>query len=185
MDDLTALEQLDRRLNDERHVVACVLFKLTVTTLVPANHPRLAAEARSEVSHAIGMLRSLVLGRGLALRDTAEHWQLSPDALSFGALAERTPAPYSVMLREHAQAFESLAEQMEAIVHAHAELAGLEHLSEMVRAFTAASGGEGADTRALSRGSGEPKDQTERIGNEASLRVLAAAVPPSLESFVR
>ena len=182
MDDLTALEKLNRRLNDERHVIACVLFKLTVTTLMPADHPRLVAEARSEVSHSIGSLRSLVLGRGLALRDTAEHWQVSPDALSLGALAERTPAPYSAMLREHAQAFESLAQQMEAIVHAHAEFADLDQLSEMVRAFTTANGVEGADTRAMP---GEPRDQTERIGNEASLRVLAAAVPPSLESFVR
>ena len=113
-DDRAALENLSRRLWDERRIVTHLLYKLTVTRLLlAADERRFVADAIQEVEHTVELLRAGELARDEALRGLAARWTTDPQGLTLGELARRSPSPFSHSFAEHLMAFRDLAAEIE------------------------------------------------------------------------
>jgi hypothetical protein len=126
MDDLTAppLEELARRLWDERRVVTYLLYKLTVAKLMlAADDRRFVPDALREVDHAVELLRDGELRRDAVLRDVAEAWQVAPDELGLAELARLAPPPFDHTFSEHLAAFRELSSEVDAVAAANRALA--------------------------------------------------------------
>lgn len=139
MDDHPALEELSRRLWDERRIVTYLLFKLTVTKLLlSADERRFVPDALSEVERTVELLRDGEQQRESALREVAGEWQVGHDVLSMDVLATKAPPPYDEIFREHRQAFRGLAEEIEEVARSNRQLAATEfaHLNETIEAIT-------------------------------------------------
>ena len=125
--DHAALEELGRRLWDEREVVTHLLYRLTVTRLLlAADERRFIADALDEVEHAVALLRQGELKRDSALRSLAEQWQVDPDELSLTELARRSPPPFDHTFSEHRDAFQQLAAEIEEVARDNRALANSE-----------------------------------------------------------
>jgi hypothetical protein len=112
--DRAALEELARRLSDEREIVTFLLYKLTVTHLMlAADERRFVSDALGEVEHAVDLLRDGELRRDGALRQLADIWRTDPVDLSLEVLARRAPPPYGHIFAEHLAAFRELAAEVE------------------------------------------------------------------------
>jgi hypothetical protein len=139
MDNRSALEELSRRLWDERQIVTYLLFKLTVTKLLlAADDRRFVPDALAEVERTVELLREGEERRERALRDVAGLWRVAPDSLTIDVLSSEAPPPYDDMFREHRQAFAELAEEIEAVARANRGLAAAEfaHLNDTMEALT-------------------------------------------------
>lgn len=139
MDDQSALEELSRRLWDERQIVTYLLFKLTVTKLLlAADDRRFVPDALAEVERTVELLREGEEHRESALRDLAGLWRVASGSLTMDVLASKAPSPYNDIFREHRQAFAELAEEIEAVARANRELAAAEfaHLNDTIEALT-------------------------------------------------
>lgn len=134
-----ALERLAERLWDERRIVTLLLYRLTVSRLLlAADERRFAPEALREVDQAVELLREGELERDLALRDLAEVWQVSPEGLLLPELVARAPEPYAMSFRDHLDAFQQLAEEIDAVTAENRTLANtqLDHVSDSIDALT-------------------------------------------------
>lgn len=139
MDAHAALEELTARLWDERRIVTYLLFKLTVTKLLlAADDRRFVPDALQEVDRTVELLREGEERRDEALRDLAEAWQMAPDSLTLQLLAQQAPEPYDELFREHLQAFQRLAAEIEAVARENRALARseLDHLGVTIEALT-------------------------------------------------
>jgi hypothetical protein len=113
-DDRRALDELSRRLWDERQVVTHLLFKLTVTRLLlAADERRFVPDALDEVEQAVDLLRAGELAREQALRELAGLWTTDPDRLTLVELARRSPPPFDHTFADHLAAFRELAGEVE------------------------------------------------------------------------
>ncbi len=111
-----ALDELGRRLWDERRIVTYLLFKLTVAKLLlSSDERRFVADALAEVDSTVELLRAGEARRDDALRDLAAVWQVDPAELTLTELARRAPVPLGHQFREHLAAFQELADEVEAI----------------------------------------------------------------------
>lgn len=162
MDDQPVLDELSRRLWDERRIVTYLLFKLTVTKLLlAADDRRFVPDALSEVERTVELLRDGEERRESALRDVAGRWQVAAGTLSLDMLAAEAPAPYDDIFREHRDAFRELAEEIEAVARANRELAAseFEHLNTTIEELTGVPRSEPATYDASGR-----LDPTSRVG---------------------
>ncbi|MFA9446401.1 flagellar export chaperone FlgN [Egicoccus sp. AB-alg6-2] len=122
--DRRALEELSRRLWEERQVVNHLLFKLTVTRLLlAADERRFVAQSLEEVELAVEALRQGEYRRDEALRALAALWVYDPEALTLGELARRSPPPFDHTFAEHAVAFRTLAAEVEQVARENRVLA--------------------------------------------------------------
>jgi hypothetical protein len=113
-DDRRALDELSRRLWDERHIVTHLLYKLTVTRLLlAADERRFVPDALREVEEAVSELRAGELRRDEALRHLAGLWTTEPSSLTLGELARRSPPPFDHTFAEHLTAFRELAAEID------------------------------------------------------------------------
>jgi hypothetical protein len=123
-DDHRALEELARRLGDERQVVSFLLYKLTVTHLMlAADDRRFVPEALEEVEHAVELLREGELRRDSALRELAAIWRTEPTTLTLAELAQRSPRPFDHVFADHLAGFRELAAEIERTAGANRVLA--------------------------------------------------------------
>lgn len=123
-DDRHALEELARRLSDERQVVTFLLYKLTVTNLMlAADERRFVSQALEEVEEAVELLREGELRRDEALRQLAALWTTDPAVLTLAELARRSPPPYDHVFSDHLAAFRELAAEVERTAGANRVLA--------------------------------------------------------------
>ncbi|MEX2504211.1 MAG: flagellar export chaperone FlgN [Egicoccus sp.] len=119
-----ALEELSRRLWEERQVVTHLLFKLTVTRLLlAADERRFVPNALEEVETAVEALRQGEYRRDEALRTLAALWTYDPVELTLGELARRSPSPFDHTFAEHAVAFRNLAAEIEQVARENRVLA--------------------------------------------------------------
>lgn len=125
MDTVTrALEELSRRLWDERRVVTYLLFKLTVTKLLlAADERRFVPDALKEVDRTVELLREGESRRDAAVRDLADLWQMHPEELTLEELSRRAPAPFNHTFADHRGAFRELAVEIEAVARENRTLA--------------------------------------------------------------
>ena len=122
--DTAALEELGRRLWDERRVVTHLLYKLTVTNLLlAADERRFVPDSLREVETTVELLREGEVRREDAVRDLAGRWQIEPDQLTLDELARWAPAPYDHTFADHRDAFRRLAEEVDATAQQNRELA--------------------------------------------------------------
>ena len=122
--DRRALDELSRRLWDERQVVNHLLFKLTVTRLLlAADERRFVPESLEEVERAVEALRQGEYARDAALRELASLWAYDPIELTLGELARRSPPPFDHTFAEHAVAFRDLAGEIEQVARENRVLA--------------------------------------------------------------
>jgi hypothetical protein len=113
-DDRRALDELSRRLWDERQIVVHLLFKLTVTRLLlAADERRFVPTALEEVEQAVDLLRDGELAREQALRELAGLWTTDPAELTLVELARRSPPPFDHTFADHLAAFRELAGEIE------------------------------------------------------------------------
>jgi hypothetical protein len=123
-DDRRALEQLSRRLWDERHIVTHLLYKLTVTRLLlAADERRFVPDALQEVESAVEGLRAAEIERDEALRQLAALWTTEPTGLTLGELARRSPPPFDHTFAEHLGAFRELAGEIDRTARENRSLA--------------------------------------------------------------
>jgi hypothetical protein len=100
--DKLALEDLARRLGDERQVVTYLLYKLTVTLLMlAADERRFVPDALEEVERAVELLREGELRRHASLRELASLWMVDPGTLTLTELARRSPPPFHHVFADH------------------------------------------------------------------------------------
>jgi hypothetical protein len=112
--DRRALEELARRLSDEREIVTFLLYKLTVTHLMlAADERRFVPEALDEVEQAVALLREGELRRDAALRELADVWSTDPAGLTLEVLARRSPPPFDHIFADHLASFRELAAEVE------------------------------------------------------------------------
>jgi hypothetical protein len=112
--DRRALEELARRLGDERQIVTFLLYKLTVTNLMlAADERRFVPEALREVEEAVELLRDGELQRDEALRQLAAIWAADPAELTLAELVRRSPPPYDHIFADHLAAFRELAAEID------------------------------------------------------------------------
>lgn len=124
MDEQPALEELARRLWDERRIVNYLLFKLTVTKLLlAADERRFVPDALKEVDRTVELLHDGERRRDEAVRALAAQWQLAPDELTLRELAHRAPPPYDHAFGDHLVAFDELAREIEQVARANRALA--------------------------------------------------------------
>lgn len=125
MDDETApLEDLTRRLWDERRVVTYLLYKLTIARLMlAADDRRFVPEALREVDRAVDLLRDGELRRDSALRAVADVWQLAPEDLGLPELARLAPPPFDHVFAEHLAAFRTLSAEIDDVARENRSLA--------------------------------------------------------------
>lgn len=122
--DRRALEELSRRLWEERQVVTHLLFKLTVTRLLlAADERRFVPRALEEVEVAVEALRQGEYRRDEALRNLAALWSYDPVGLTLGELARRSPPPFDHTFAEHAVAFRDLAAEIDQVARENRVLA--------------------------------------------------------------
>jgi hypothetical protein len=122
--DRRALEELSRRLWEERQVVNHLLFKLTVTRLLlAADERRFVPQALEEVELAVEALRQGEYRRDEALRGLASLWSYDPAMLTLGELARRSPPPFDHTFAEHAVAFRDLAVEIDQVARENRVLA--------------------------------------------------------------
>ena len=117
MDRSTApeLERLADTLWAERHVVELLLYRLTVAKLMlAADERRFVSLAIGEVEEAVDSLREAELRRETAIAALADVWDMDPDKLTLGDLAERAPEPFASVLADHREGFRKLTEEIEA-----------------------------------------------------------------------
>lgn len=113
-DDRRALQELARRLGDERQIVTFLLYKLTVTNLMlAADERRFVPDALREVEEAVDLLRQGELQRDEALRSLAAIWATDPTQLTLAELAQRSPPPYGHVFADHLAGFRELAGEIE------------------------------------------------------------------------
>ncbi len=139
MDDHRHLEELARRLWDERRVVEYLLFKLTATKLLlAADERRFTAHALREVERAVDLLRDEEERRDAAVRDLAEHWGLDPSQLTLTEVARRSPAPFDHTFHDHHDAFRHLAEEIEHLTAENRSLVRtqLDHVTASIDLLT-------------------------------------------------
>lgn len=119
-----ALEELSRRLWDERRVVTYLLFKLTVTKLLlAADERRFVPDALKEVDRTVELLRDGELQRDEAVRDLAAMWRVDPERLTLNELTRRAPPPFDHVFNEHRMAFEGLSAEIEQVASQNRSLA--------------------------------------------------------------
>lgn len=119
-----ALEELSRRLWDERRVVTYLLFKLTVTKLLlAADERRFVPDALKEVDHTVELLRDGELKRDEAVRELAGLWRVLPEALTLRELTRRSPPPFDHVFDDHRMAFEGLSAEIEQVARQNRALA--------------------------------------------------------------
>lgn len=112
--DRRALEELARRLGDERQVVTYLLYKLTVTHLMlSADERRFVPDALREVEEAVDLLRDGELARDEALRELASLWAVDPGELTLAELVRRSPPPFDHVFADHLAAFRDLAAEID------------------------------------------------------------------------
>lgn len=122
--DRRALQELARRLGDERQIVTFLLYKLTVTNLMlAADEQRFVPEALREVEEAVDRLREGELERDEALRQLAAAWGADPAELTLAELVRRSPPAYSHVFADHLAAFRELAGEIDRITGANRGLA--------------------------------------------------------------
>ena len=118
------LEELSRRLWDERRVVTYLLFKLTVTKLLlAADERRFVPDALKEVDRTVELLRDGEDRRDDAVRVLAGMWAVHPDELTLRELARRSPAPFDHVFEEHRVAFQGLSMEIEQVASENRALA--------------------------------------------------------------
>lgn len=142
MNELRALEELSRRVWDERRVVTYLLYKLTVAKLLLASDDRrFVSDALDEVDRAVSVLRNGEAARDEALRDLAEVWQVHPYDLSLPEVVRRSPPPFDHTFGEHLRAFRSLAEEIDDVARQNHALAvsGYEHIAASIEIMTGPS----------------------------------------------
>lgn len=134
-----ALEQLARRLWDERRIVTYLLFKLTVAKLLlSADERRFVPAALDEVDRTVELLRDGEHRRDEAVRDLAELWSMDPLDLTLDELARRAPEPYGFSFAEHRQAFTELTAEIETVARENRALARteFEHVARTIDEIT-------------------------------------------------
>jgi hypothetical protein len=134
-----ALEELARRLWDERRIVTYLLFKLTVTKLLlSADERRFLPEALAEVDRTVELLRDGEELRETALRELAGIWRMDPVDLTLAELARLAPAPYDYTFGEHLVAFQELAQEVDAVAKQNRALAQAEltHVTDTIGLLT-------------------------------------------------
>jgi hypothetical protein len=162
MDDSPVLEELSRRLWDERQIVTYLLFKLTVTKLLlSADERRFVPDALAEVERTVELLRDGEVARETALRAVAGAWHVGHELLTMDVLVAKAPNPYSDIFREHRNAFQELAEEIETVARSNRELATteFEHLNETIEALTGVTRAEPSTYDASGR-----LDNTAKVG---------------------
>lgn len=124
MTETQLLEQLARRLWDERQVVTVLLYKLTVTRLLlAADERRFVPDAVREVDHAVHLLRVGEDARDEAVRELAGRWRIDPEDLTLERLAATAPAPFDHLFADHLTAFRTLAAEIEGAARENRALA--------------------------------------------------------------
>lgn len=118
------LEELSRRLWDERRVVTYLLFKLTVTKLLlAADERRFVPDALKEVERTVELLRDGEMMRDAVVRDLADVWRIDPERLTLNELTRRAPPPFDHVFNEHRTAFEGLSAEIEQVASQNRSLA--------------------------------------------------------------
>jgi len=119
-----ALEELSRRLWDERRVVTYLLFKLTVTKLLlAADERRFVPDALKEVDRTVELLRDGEHQRDDAVRELAGLWRVLPEDLTLRELARRSPPPFDHVFEEHRVAFDGLSAEIDQVAGENRALA--------------------------------------------------------------
>lgn len=132
------LEALADTLWAERHVVEYLLFKLiTAKLILAADERRFVTPALDEVERMVTALRSAEVRRASALATVARAWSVNVDALTLSELADRAPEPFGAVFRDHRDAFQSLASEIEATAQENRKLASssLTHVQETIDAL--------------------------------------------------
>ncbi len=106
----------------ERELLELLLFKLEEEQLLLASHrTRWLARATREVETVLEELRRAELLRSVQVDEAALELGLGPSP-SLNALADAAPDPWSMILREHRQAFLTATAEITAMAEANREL---------------------------------------------------------------
>lgn len=150
------LNELSGVLWRERQLLELLLFKLEEEQLIlTSGKSQWLGHATREVESVLDQIRGVELGRAVEAEDAALALGLEPGA-GLVAMAERAPAPWDELLRDHHQAFVDLTDQINALAVANRELLATSHratqetlmnLQDSVRTYDptgAASGATGS-----------------------------------------
>jgi len=108
----------------ERELLDLLLFKLEEEQLLlAAGRTRWLAHATREVEMVLGEMRRAELGRAVEVDAVAAQLGL-PAGISLRELAERVPAPWDNILREHRKAFLALSDEISELAKTNRELLG-------------------------------------------------------------
>jgi hypothetical protein len=106
----------------ERELLELLLFKLEEEQLLlAAGRSRWLGHATREVEMVLDELRRAELGRSVEVEAVAVSLGLEP-GVSLRELAEKAPAPWDDILREHRNAFLSATQEITALAQANKEL---------------------------------------------------------------
>jgi hypothetical protein len=106
----------------ERELLDLLLFKLEEEQLLlAAGRSRWLGHATREVEMVLEELRRAELGRAVEVEAVAASLGLDPQ-VSLRELAEKAPAPWDDILREHRNAFLAASQEISALAQANKEL---------------------------------------------------------------
>jgi hypothetical protein len=106
----------------ERELLDLLLFKLEEEQLLlAAGRSRWLGHATREVEMVLDELRRAELGRAVEVEAVAATLGLDPQ-VSLRELAEKAPAPWDDILREHRNAFLAASQEISALAQANKEL---------------------------------------------------------------
>jgi hypothetical protein len=116
------LETVSRILWRERELLELLLFKLEEEQLVLASgRTRWLAHATREVESVLEEIRRTELLRAVEVQAAAADLGLRADT-SLGALADKAPAPWDELLRQHRTAFLTLTEEISSVAESNRDL---------------------------------------------------------------
>ncbi|EYR65061.1 flagellar biosynthesis protein FlgN [Actinotalea ferrariae CF5-4] len=121
------LNELSGVLWRERQLLELLLFKLEEEQLIlTSGKSQWLGHATREVESVLDQIRGVELGRAIEAEDAALELGLE-EGSSLLALAQRAPAPWDALLRDHHQAFVDLTDQINALAVANRELLSTSH----------------------------------------------------------
>ena len=148
----------------ERELLELLLFKLEEEQLLlAAGRARWLGHATREVEMVLEEIRRAELGRAVEADAVALELGL-PVGVSLRELAEKAPAPWDDILREHRNAFLSASQEITALAHANRELltAGFRAARETLMSL-----GEPEVTTYTPNGTSVQRSRGPRLLNEA------------------